>query len=326
VGLSGASSISTYDQLLFNPTLFGSLVAVPATFDELSSAVLAGKYTNDQLASLLTGVPPIESPASTVFFGNRMFSSSGGASLSYTHSPRLSVGVSLGVSETQHLNDKQNTNSPQYVYLFPRALMGSASVSVSYAATRRTQVGITMSSSRGFSRVQNAYVSTASAYLGRTIGQHWFAQAHAGAGIVTNINSLYPSHHGTSPVAGGSLGYQMRSQTFIGAYERTIGLAYGVGAADVTSISAAWQWRRPGQRWGLSSSYTQQQYRNGVFNDIDGWRATAGITRMMGWHTVLEAGYSYASYKSVSPLSPYQSAQNAVRVSVMWVPQSMEGR
>jgi hypothetical protein len=325
LGLSGASSISTYDQLLFSPTLFGSLAAAPATFDELSSAVLGGKFTNDQLASLLTGAPTIESPASTLLFGNRMFSSYGTGSLSYAYSRRLTIGVSLGVSQTQHLNDKQNPNAPQYVYLSPRAVMGSANVNVSYSMSPRTQMGFSLSTSRGFSQIQQAYTSSASAYIGRTIGRSWFAQVHGGAGFVTNIRSQYPVHYGTSPVAGASLGYKLRSQTFMAAYDRMISQAYGVGAADTTTINAAWQWRRPGRRWGLSSSYMREQFRNGIFNNIDGWRATGGVSRFLGWHAVLEAAYSYGSYKSETPLRPYQSAQNAVRLSVMWVPQSMEG-
>src|SRR6185503_12658076 len=86
LGFSAASSISTYDQMLFNPTVFSSLAAYPGTFDDLASAVLTGKYNNDQLASLLTGSPVIESPARTLFYGNRVFTSSASTSLSYAHS------------------------------------------------------------------------------------------------------------------------------------------------------------------------------------------------------------------------------------------------
>jgi hypothetical protein len=48
LGFAGATGISTYDQMLFSPTVFGSLAAVPSTFDDLASAVLTGKYNNDQ--------------------------------------------------------------------------------------------------------------------------------------------------------------------------------------------------------------------------------------------------------------------------------------
>src|SRR5215471_7880146 len=90
VGFSGSSTLSTYNQLLFSPMVFSSVVATPATLDDLASAILAGKYTNDQLASLLTGAPLIESPARTAIFGNRVFASFAGITLSYAHSTRLS--------------------------------------------------------------------------------------------------------------------------------------------------------------------------------------------------------------------------------------------
>ena len=323
-GFAATSSVSTYDQMLFSPTVFSSVVAAPGSFSDLSSAVLAGKYTNDQLASILTGAPVIESPARTVFFGNRVFTTSAATSLSYAHSQRLSISFGVNGSRSQHLNDGQQQDAPQYVYLIPQATEVSSTLSLSYSLTPRTQVGVSLSGSRGFSQIQEAYTTYGTVFVGRNMGRHWFAQVRGGSGYVANINRQFTGNNGTTPVFGGSLGYKTYAHSFLGAYDRSLSQTYGAGAADTITISAAWHWWRPGRRWGLSSDYMEQQFRGGVFGDANGWRAAFGVTRQMGDHAVLETGYTYASYTSKSPTFPYDSQQNAVRVSVMWIPRSPE--
>src|SRR5262249_10276458 len=218
VGFSGSSTLSTYNQLLFSPMVFSSVVATPATLDDLASAILAGKYTNDQLASLLTGAPLIESPARTAIFGNRVFASFAGITLSYAHSTRLSFNLSTSGSLMRHMNERNQPRDAQYLYLIPRAITANAGVSVSYALSARTEVGINMSSSRALSSIQDAYTTSASGFIGRTIGRRWFAQVHGGGGFITNIHSHYPSSAGTSPVFGGSLGYRTSAHGFLGSY------------------------------------------------------------------------------------------------------------
>ena len=88
----------------------------------------------------------------------------------------------------------------------------------------------------------------------------------------------------------------------------------------MTTTNAAWHWWRPGRNWGLTSNYMRQQFNGGGFGDVTGWRASFGITRQLGDHAVLETAYTYASFYSNSPLAPYNSSQNAVRLSVMWMP------
>jgi hypothetical protein len=325
LGFSASSAISTYDQMLFDPTIFSSVAAAPGTFDDLAAAVLAGKYNNDQLASLLTGAPVLESPARTVFFGDRVFTSSASTSISYAHSQRLSISFLASGNRMQHLNDGDQPAISQGDYLIPRAIEASAALGLNYSLTPRTEVGVNLMGTRGFSLLDQAYTTAATAFIGRTMGRHWFAQVRAGGGFVTQISSQYPGSGGTTPVYGGSLGYKTRSHSFLVSYDRSVGQSYGVGAADMTTTNAAWHWSLPGRNWGLSSNYMRQQFTGGGFGDVTGWRAAAGVTRRMGQHAMLETAYTYASYYSNSPLSPYNSTQSAVRVSVMWAP-GQEGR
>jgi hypothetical protein len=327
VGFSASSALSTYNQLLFSPMVLSEVVAVPATFDDLSSAVLAGQFTNDQLASLLTGAPLIESPARTAIFGNRVFASSASASLGYAHSTRLSINLSASASLMQHVHDTHQQDVPQYAYLIPRAIGATAGMGVSYALSPKTHVGVEASSSRGFSTIQDSYTTAANGFIGRTFGRRWFAQIHGGGGFVTNIRTHYASSASTSPVFGGNLGYKTSAHGFLAEYDRTLGQTYGAGAAQMTSISAAWNWWQPGRRWGLNSSYMRQDFSRAAFAKIQGWRASFGLTRQLGGHLVLETAYMYGSYTDASaPLSLYNSAQHAVRLSMMFSPQGRERR
>lgn len=321
LGLSAASAVSTYDQMLFTPTIFSSVLAAPGTFDDLAAAVLAGKYTNDQLASLLTGAPMIESPARTLLFGNRVFTSSASTSLSYAHSQRLSISFAASANRSEHLQNGEEPGKPQYLYLIPQAIEGSGTVAINYALTPRTEVGVNMSASRGFSRIQDAYTTYATAFLGRTMGRHWFAQIHAGGGFITQLRSRYAGTGGTTPVFGGSLGYKAYANSIMVSGDRTLSQSYGTGAADTTAVNAAWQWWRPGRSWGTTASYLRMQFTGGPFGNVDGWRASFGVNRRVGEHLMLETAYSYGSYASDSPASPFKSSQNAVRLTMMWMPE-----
>jgi hypothetical protein len=325
MSLSGISMVSSYDQLLFTPTTFGSLAAVPSTFQDLAGAVLAGNMSNNQLASLLTGAPVIESPARTLFFGNRMWASSGSVNAGYAESSRLNVHFSTGVSEMQHLNDSSHQAGPQNVYLIPHATYGTAGLGLSYALSSHTQAGVEGSANRGFSQIENAYTSTGMAFISHTFGARWFTEARGGAGYIAIINSASPVGNRTAAAYGAKLGYRTLAHTLLAAYDHSPSLAYGVAAANVDSTSAAWHWQRPGHHWGLSSNYVRQQFHEAVFGHANGWRAMFGVTRQAGRHMMLETAYTYASYTGIYGAAPYNATQNAVHLTVMWVPEAIEG-
>src|SRR5205085_11526394 len=126
------------------------------------------------------------------------------------------------------------------------------------------------------------YSTSATAFIGRSISRHWFAQAHAGAGFVTYLGSQHVGSMGTAPLFGGSLGYKMRAHSFMGAYDRTLSPSYGAGAAHTASTSGAWNWQPIGRHWSVSSSYARQQFTGSAFGDVNGWRASFGFNRSLG--------------------------------------------
>jgi hypothetical protein len=46
-------------------------VAIPASFEQLVGAMLSGRFTNEQLASLLTGAPGLQVPGQTALYGTK---------------------------------------------------------------------------------------------------------------------------------------------------------------------------------------------------------------------------------------------------------------
>lgn len=321
VGLSVNAGLSTYTQMLFSPIQGSTLIAAAGAGD-LSGAILTGHSSNDTLNSVLGSAATIDSPARTLFFGNRVFTTSASTSASYSPSQRLSFNFSASGSRSQHISDGTSRD----LYLVPSALEASASAGVSYSLSPRTQVGFNASASRGFSRLQQAYGTNASAFIGRTLGRRWTAQIHAGAGFVTTLHSAVPVPSAPTPVYGASLGYQAFANTLMVSGDRSVSQSYGLATADTTNITGAWRWWRPGRSWGTSTSFMRQQFRQSVYGNSNAWRAMAGVTRRLGGHTMVEMAYSYGTYTSDTVLTPYQSAQHGVRASVMWSPQSSERR
>jgi hypothetical protein len=321
LGFSANAGLSTYTQLLFSPTQSSSLISAAGAGD-LPGAIVTGHSSNDTLNSALGGASPIDSPSRTLFFGNRVFTSSAAASLTYSASQRLSFSFSATGSRSQHINDGNVQDS----YLVAHATEAGASAGVSYALTPRTQVGVNVTGSRGFSQIQQAFATNATGFVGRTLGKHWSLNLHAGAGFVSTVHSANNQNPGTTPVYGATTAYQLFAQTLMVSADRTVSQSYGLATADTTNIMGAWRWWRPGRSWGLSSSFMREQFRQSAFGNSSAWRAMAGITQRIGGHTVVEMGYTYGTYTSDSVQNPYQSAQHGVRLSAMWSPQSQEHR
>ena len=125
-------------------------------------------------------------------------------------------------------------------------------------------------------------------------------------------------------MGGGSLGFQTQTHTLLASYNRTASDTFGFAVGTILTVSGAWNWRRPGSRWGLSASFSQQQTRNAGFASLSGWQASGGITNTLSPHTTLSAQYVYlhdaGNYAGVYNNYSVQS----VRLSLGWAPQALQ--
>jgi hypothetical protein len=316
LGFAANGDLSNLSEFLFSPTVFASVAAVPVTFNDLAAAILTGNFTNPQLASLLTGAPLVESPARSLFFGERMFTSAAQTSLAYAPSSRLSVTLSASASRSQHLSDPQSL-AAQSTYLIPKTTSAAASLVVSYSRSPRTQLGASVSSNRIVSALQDVYSTTLMASLGRTMGRRWFVQLSGGLGKMAPVRNTLVLSTAPRPVANASLGFRTLSHTFLSSYSRSVGDSYGLGANSTSSATGSWRWARPNLSWWIESTVGWQQLAGSAYANSSGWRMEAGFGRAMGDQVALLTQYVYLHYSqqlaSIPPLS-----QSAVRVSMVW--------
>jgi hypothetical protein len=319
VSLSATASVGTADNFLFSPTLLSSLAAVPVSFDDLAAAMLTGQYTNNQLASILTGAPIIETPAGILLYGYHSLNTAVQGNLSYEHSSRLRISFGAGAGRNQHLSSKADANYPN---LINQATSATANAALSYSLTPRTQIGGGFTSGRTFSPVAEGYAHSGSVSFSRRMGRGWLVQLHGGVGIFQPIRSAYASPSGPQYLAGGNLAYKTFSHSFMVSIDRSLASSFALGGGNARTAQASWQWQRPGMRWGLSANVAQQQLDGLILIGTSSWRGSAGINLALNSQTALNGQYSYMSYSGASTgsLVPYSQAHSGVQLSVVWSP------
>jgi hypothetical protein len=319
---SGAAFTARWDQFLFSPTLFSSLTDTPTTFDELSQAILSGKYTSSQLASILTGAPLIESPATTLIYGPRIFNASLRNEISYDHSDRLHFHFGFGATRVQHLSSGQTDDAS--VSLLPETTTASVSAGVTYALSPLTDLDFDATSSRTFSHFEDAYISNGTATLSRVLGRHWIAQGKGGAGVVTPVRQTFATTPGPHYLAGGTIMYKTLSHAFMGSYDRTITDLYGLGAHSAGIASGAWNWQIPGRSWSASAGGRYESLENIGNHNLNAWLGDAGIGRRFGMHTTVRMAYVYGRisgvYTGTGTGTSEKRALQGVQLVVSWSP------
>lgn len=314
------ANLVSQDTFLYAPTQLSTLASVPATFDELSAAVLTGKYgTNSALATVLTGATSLDTALRPFFYGYRTLSTSATGGLSYSYSPRLTISVTASGTRSQHLSSDNNADAT-YEYLVPHTTSGGASVSISYSLSPKTQVSIGGSATRTFSSYQDAYYANGSAGISHTIAHSWFVQASAGAGSIYTLRTTYLLPPGAQYTVSGGVGYRSRSHSILGNVSRSIGDQYGYGAGSTLTAGGAWTWSRPGLHWSTFASMSMQRLTGYNSLSFDGWRGSVGISRVFGPHFAMNAQYSYITYVNPVRTNP-DLTQNGVFLALIWSPQ-----
>jgi hypothetical protein len=317
---SVAGDLSSVQESLFTPTALSNVASVSSTFSDLAAAILSANFANNpQLGAILTSSPLAQSPLNNLLYGQRMFTASAHASLSYSYSPRLSVTFSGGGGRTQQVSENQVSGAN--VAVIPNTTSGNAGIAVSYSLSPVSELGGSVTTSRSSSSMFDGYTTTSLATLGRTLGGRWVVQVHGGVGItnaVRETSSLVPAKPG--PAIGGSLTYKTLSHTFLGSFDRAVSDSYGLGASTSYSANGTWRWRRHGATWWLDSSAGWQSLQGNALANTSGWHATFGLTRAIGIHFVLLTQYSHLTYSGGLQTATFHASQDAVRVSIVWTP------
>jgi hypothetical protein len=312
--------VSNLEQLFFAPTALTSVASVPATFDDLAAAMLTGKMTDPQLASILTGAPLRSSPEQALFYGNRVFTANVQAGFNWARSERSSIRVALSGSRFQHLRRAGSADySPQSVVL-PQTTALNATVGWSYSLSPRTEFGAAVSTTRTFSRLQSGYANTSDLSFGRTMSRRWFVQMRGGAGKMVYSQHVFAASQNVQLVGGASLGFKTRAHTFLLSYDRTVGDIYGLGASTTSGTTGAWNWHAPGGGWSAGASYGYQVLSGSIFQNTKSWHGSASISRALGAHMFASVQYVYTTFPVNMQQAGNNFEQKGLMVALTWSP------
>jgi hypothetical protein len=317
---SAMGLVAKQEQSYFSSNAFGIAASLPATFEDLAGAITSGKLTDTQLAALLTGSSVRALPEQTYLYGQRIGSGSVYSGISYAPSERSSFHVSASVNRVQGL-PAEKTGSEAAPALIRTTTTGSATFGWRYSLSPRTSIGIEVGTSRTISRQQDAYASSTSFSLSRTVTQHWFIQARAGGGMLSYARNELAASQRPQYTAGASTGYKFRSNTLLASYERTIGDAYGLGAAHTSVATAGWARKTPGSAWSLHAEYGYQQTAGSPLLNTESWRAMGGLARSLTNHLFIGVQYAYFAYPPrPEAITGLLSSGSGLNVSLSWSP------
>lgn len=315
--------MSDFNQLLFASSLYGSLAATPATFDELVSGLVTGQSSNPGLSQVL-GLTPVNGSAQTAFlYGGRIFSASAGVSLFYAQSTRSSFHASLEAMRTQFLNTGSSGSTVGPAVLVPATSGASANVGWSYALSTRTTASVDVSSSRALSKFADAYATGITASIGHTLSTRWFVDAFFGAGFVTPVHQTSYSASGSEPVFGASVAYKFNDQTLLGSYTRTASDSYGLGSYATQSGTGAWAWNPRGSSISLSGGFGYSHLTGPASPasiQTTSWTAQASVRKRLQSHLSMSASYSYVQYPEALISSASYLALSGATVGLSWSP------
>jgi hypothetical protein len=309
------------NQMLFNPSTLSRVTAVDMTFEDLAGAMLAGTFTNNELASILTGAPLAQSsPAQVLIYGSRVLSATASTNLTYSPSSRLSFHFGAGASRAQYFNDGQDAASSRYKALVPRTTNENGNAGMTYALSPRTNIGGEASASRIFSTYQDAYTVTGRMTLGRKMGRRWFLNGYGGMSTILAQRQTIALAQGGQYVAGGSLGFRLGSQTFVAAADRTASDAYALGAGYTLATTGAWSWHRRGSGWSTSLSGGWQRLGGTNAVSLEGWQASLSVSRALSQQVSAVFAYAYMNNAGGLASALQDLRIQAARLSVVWEP------
>jgi hypothetical protein len=318
---SGSGQDSTLAQFLFQPSALSVISQVPATFDDLAAAFALGRFTDNQVASMLSGAPLLDTPARSLLAGNRILSYGVQTGLSYAPSARLRVQFT-GVTAAGQSQMGGVNGEPKQTIAMPHTMGINGGVSLSYALSPRTQVSASLDEHYVLNAFQTAYVSDGTVSFGRKMGRHWFVNLYGGGSKTQMQKQVYGSPSTTQAIGGGSIGIRTYQHTLIGSYSRTSADTYGLAAGVNTMASGSWSWRRPGSRWSTFASMGQQQMKGNGFADLSGWMVSGGVTARLNPQTTVTGEYTYFANSGTYLSATNNLAVHSIRVSLAWSPQA----
>jgi hypothetical protein len=324
IGVNSDNGVRGLPEVLFTPAVTRTVPDAPGNFDDLLQALEGGQQlSSDEIASVLTGAPVIESQPKTRFDQGRVLAASLRTSVSYAATPRLSTGFSVGASHYQTLSRPEVEENVVGLNSVERATSGSIDGGLDYKLSPELSAGVNSSVRRSFSTFGESTAVNTSGTLNKRLGRRWSVNGGAGVGTVTTsragvVDALASTR--SSWIVNGGLQYTGREHSLNVSGSRSLGDSVGIGAQVSYNAGAQWQWARTGTPWGLYSRANWYQLSLDGFGSTHGTYLGAGLMRQLSRETSFQAEYSYQTFQSpfrgvVSNLSGHR-----LQMSWMWRP------
>jgi hypothetical protein len=327
LSLSASGATGNFNQLLFSPTDVQSLTSLASSAEGMAGAVLTGQSSDPNVSAATAAAAPI-TPQQRLLYGDRSLSAVLAAGLSYSVSPRFSVGFGATGNRMQHLVDG-NAPAGQNYYVVPQTTDASFSTSLSYLLTPRTSLTGSASYGRSMSSLNQSQFTSTQVGLGRKLTEHFFTHFSGGAGVILPVGQGgSTSVHGLQWEGSGGIGYSGAGHSVMISANRSVADFYGLGATATESASLGWGWKKPGWNWSLQAGVGQNKLLGSQISALglgnNGIRSNVGVYWNVSRRASVALQYAFVSYSGTFPtavLGPGQHLsfmQHSVRLNIGW--------
>jgi hypothetical protein len=319
---SGEADMMSFDEALLSPSKYTRLVSSDAGLDALSGAVLQGNTTDPTLANT-SGFQP-DNRLERGLFGNRTAFAGGQIGVHASPSRRLTVSITAGTSDVEHLRDSRDTAG----FIYPSVTSVSLGTDVTYSKTPHSTFGAEVNIGQSNSTVLQNTSSMAHAFYKERLRRYWFFEASGGAGR----NSAASAGRSTYIYSGGT-GFESSQHTLMVSFSRNITdayvIAFGPTSAAFTTVAGAWQWHPKRAGWYFVSDFAYYRDAPPHQPPPHTWQLTDRLNRKIGRAYAIQVESAVGrmgSRRYIQDGKLYHLKQNALRVSFVWYPSARGAR
>lgn len=319
IDFSASANARTTQQVMFTPSAIGQLADAPATFDELTQAVVAGRFSTDEIAALLNGATLPDSALGVALFGDYFLTAGAQTKLTYSPTPRLSVSAALSGTRFESL---PRGNRQTGVRLLSNATVANASLDLSYAHSPRTSLNVDLRETKPFSRYSTSSNSSLSAGFNRILSRRWFTAVRAGVGSIGAGRQRLTgaTTRSTMLIGHDDLGYKTDTHTILLSVGRSTSDPFGIGALSTTFARGGWSWRPHGRFWAVVASTGWERLGSGASRLGDGWTSRISLDRAISSRTGMTVAYAFLSNRGALAAGLAERSLQGLVVSFHWVP------
>jgi len=312
---------STVTEYLFRTPASLGLMQDASDIQDLANGISGEAFSGAQPSVI--GQSVADSPLLAFLSNSRIYSSSGGMTLTYWKSRRLSYHSGLRAASSKPAGGTHDSlASPGLLSAYTNA---GANAGLAYLLSRRLEFGMDVDYSRSYAA--GIGIETVSTLMNLThpIRERWIVRLGGGFGTVAQSRAAaIPRYFGYE--AAGTGGYKGAAHTVIVFGYRSVGDIYGRGATNTVSTGLAWTWHPRGSKWELAGRGAYERVGGGISPQIEGWVVYAGATRNITRHMSWMAEYVHAREAADSSIGFNSLVRRGSRLSLVWHPRSMTVR